>query len=282
MSFASDFLSKKGSDTPRLDAELLLSKILDCGRLELYLDFDRPLGRRELDEFKALLLRRSSGCPVAYLTGKREFYSLSFQVDPSVLIPRPETEFLVDEALQELKTTPGGRSWILDLGTGSGNLAVTLAAREKRAMVLATDISLKALLMASQNAKAHGVEDRILFLCGDLAQPLNRSSLGNVLHLIVSNPPYIPDSQWASLPVSVRNFEPKEALLSGNDSLFFHKRILRESLPLLAIGGCILLEIGVGSEGELIPFAESLDGYTRPELIRDYQGTFRVFKTFKR
>lgn len=223
------------SGTPR-EASLLLAHVLGLSEAQLLARDREPVPDRERQRFELLLARRLRGEPIAYLTGEREFYGRTFAVDPRVLIPRPETELLVDEALR-LDLDPAAR--ILDVGTGSGCLAVTLACERPAARVLACDLSAGALAVARHNAARHAVDSRVHPLRSDLTAGIRLSSVD----LVVSNPPYVALDDAAELPVDVRDFEPASALFAGPDGLAVLARLLDE-LRALRPGTPVLLEIG--------------------------------------
>jgi release factor glutamine methyltransferase len=248
------YLAQKGVPTPRLDAEILLAHALQCRRIDLYLRHDQPLAPEEVDRFRELIRRRSRREPVAYITGTKEFWSLPFTVTPRVLIPRPETELLVEvalEAAQALIVPHPGPLRILEIGTGSGAVAIALA-REggERFHLVATDRSSEALQVARANARALGVDDRIEFLQGDLLEPLG-SHLGPFV-MILSNPPYVPSREIPILSPEVREYEPRDALDGGEDGLAVIRRLLQETQDRLAEEGSLLLEVGAGQR----PFIE--------------------------
>jgi release factor glutamine methyltransferase len=204
------YLADKGSESPRLDAEVLLAHALNAKRIELYTRHTEPAEEDVRARFKDLIRRRVEGCPVAYLVGRKEFFSLSFEVNPSVLIPRPDTECLVVECLRLAKEMPQPR--LLDLGTGSGNIAVSIAHQHKGAQVTAVDKSPEALAVATRNAAHGGVAQRVRFLLGDLFEPIPP---GERFDFILSNPPYIPQEELSRLPAGVRDYEPHAALDGG-------------------------------------------------------------------
>ena len=234
------FASKK-TDSPRLEAEILLAQAMGCKRIELYVRHEEIPGEEVRDRFRGLVRRRALGEPVAYLVGYKEFYSLSFRVSPAVLIPRPDTETLVDQALSELKSKASPTPKLLDLGTGSGCLAIVLAKLLPTLGVTAVDLFQPALDLARLNAQTHKVGDRIQFLLGDLFCPLKPAEC---FDLIVSNPPYIPTADIATLESSVRDFEPKSALDGGADGLDFYRRILQDASSRLNLGGSLMMEVG--------------------------------------
>jgi release factor glutamine methyltransferase len=221
------------SDIPRVEAEILLMHVLGTSRSVLLTHPERPLTTGELDRYRALVGERVLGYPLPYLTGKVEFYGLDFEVSPEVLIPRSDTEVLVELALARRPTT------VIDVGTGSGCIAIALATNLLAVTVYAIDISRPALAVAQRNAERHGVEDRIQFIVGDL---LDRRPAP--VDLIVSNPPYVSGDEWASLPSSIRHHEPRLALDGGPDGLAVIRRLLSQSQGLLEPGDALLIEIG--------------------------------------
>ena len=204
LAWTTDFLAKKGIESPRLEAQILLAHVLKCNKVDLLVRYDEQPAEADRTRFRELIHRRVAGWPVAYLVGTRDFYLLSFEVSPAVLIPRPETEMLVLEALGYLK--PLTAPTVLDLGTGSGCIGISIAHQKKDARVTAVDVSPDALAVARRNAAKHGVADRIDFLQGDLFAPLN---VEKRFDLVVSNPPYIAPDEFPSLAADVRDHEPR-------------------------------------------------------------------------
>jgi release factor glutamine methyltransferase len=241
LGWTTDYLKRHGSDSPRLDAEILLAEALGCQRIELYASFQDVPAEEARTAFRELVRRRAEGTPVAYLVGYREFYSLSFRVTPDVLIPRPETEFLVMALLDLARTLPDGREvTICDVGTGSGIIAVCAAKHLPTARVLATDSSPAALEVARANVRRHDLEDRIELVASDLfaAVPAERR-----FDFVVSNPPYVTRAEMASLPVEVRQFEPHEALLAGERGTEVIESLIAQAAERLPPGGHLLVEI---------------------------------------
>jgi release factor glutamine methyltransferase len=272
---------KEGLTTPRLDAEVLLAETLRMDRVGLYTHFDQPVQPGELARFKKLIQRRLRREPVAYIVGQREFWSLKFIVTPDVLIPRPETENLVMEALRVL-SQPGPterRIRILEMGTGSGAISVALAKELPSASVVATDLSKKALSIAEENALRHGVREQILFLQGNLFDPLGK---GSRFELIITNPPYIPQDYFPSLPPEVRDFEPRVALDGGRDGLAFFRRILPRLGEYLSPEGWVLAEIGAGQDQKVRQMAAANPDLDSCDFLPDLAGIKRVFKARKR
>jgi release factor glutamine methyltransferase len=265
---AKDFAAR-GMDSPRLDAELLVADALGIDRVRLYMDLHRPLVAGELVAVRARVARRRAREPVAYILGRREFYGRSFEVGPAVLVPRPETETLVERALELLPAEGEGR--VLDLCTGSGAIAVTLAAARPVLRVDATDVSEQALEVARRNAARLGVAERVRFHRGDLFEPL---PAGRRYDLVVANPPYVPDRVVATLQPEVAEHEPRIALAGGDDGLDVVRRIVAGASDRLVPGGRLLFEIGAGQAGAV---RELLEGRLREVRIHpDLAGIERV------
>jgi release factor glutamine methyltransferase len=269
-------LHLSGSPSPRLAAELLRMHALTIDRLRLWTDPDRELTGEEVARFAALLERRKRGEPVAYIIGQKEFWSLSFEVGREVLIPRPETECLIEELLRFYRP-PGEGLRILDIGTGSGAIAVVLARELPAARVAATDISAGALSVARRNAVAHGVAGRIDFFQGDLFD-----AVSGTFDIICSNPPYIPDLEYGLLPAGIRDFEPRGALIAGPDGMDFYRRIIGEGGDRLKVKGRIFLEIGDGQRDRVERLFRDDGGYQEILFRKDYGGIDRVVSAAKR
>ena len=243
LTWTTDWLAGRGSESPRLDAEVLLAIVRGCPRIALYTAFDVPVNEEERARFRSLVKRRGEGEPVAYLVGSREFFSLSFGVSPAVLVPRPETEGLVIRVLDLCQTAgpAGQRPRIIDVGTGSGAIVVTVAKRLTQAEFVATDISAEALAVARDNAKRHGVEGRIEFVeCDLLADP----KAAGPWDVIVSNPPYVREDEFDALPRDVRLHEPRMALVSGPTGVEVIGRLAAAAAEKLVPGGWLLVEVG--------------------------------------
>jgi len=269
--WAAEYLAGKGSESPRLDGELLLARALEKRRLDLYLDFDRPLVAGELQAFKALLQRRLDREPMAYITGRKGFYNLELKVGSGALVPRPETELLVEAALALLDKEAEDR--VLDLGTGCGPIVLSLAAERPKLHLAATDISPRALDWARANAVETGLAERVEFLLGDLFEPL----AGRVFDLIVTNPPYVAEAEYPGLAPEIVRHEPAEALVSGPEGLDFIRALAAGVRDHLRPGGWLLTEIGAGqAERVLSLFPEGL--WTDREALLDLAGIQRVIK----
>ncbi len=269
------FLSRAGVESARIDAEVLLGNTLAGSREEMYLNFDKPLTVNERKLFKQLLQRRAKREPVAYITGKREFWSLDFFVSPDVLVPRPETELLIEIAL-ELAGELNGKVplRILDLGTGSAAIAVSLARELGDAEIWVTDISSGALSIARANAARHGVEERIRFLQGDIFEPARDHR--DFFDMVVSNPPYVRRGEIQDLPPEVRDWEPRQALDGGEDGMDFIRQIVQRGHLYLVGGGFVALEIGADLGGEVAQLFASAGCYCKASVHRDLAGRDRV------
>ena len=241
------FLETRGVESPRLNAERLLAQVLGIGRVDLYLQFDQPLSPAEREAFKAGLRRRAGGEPLQYILGETEFMSLALAVNPAVLIPRPETEILVEAVLNRFDAATPVR--ILDIGTGSGAIAVSLAHFLPEAEVTAVDLSKDALEVARHNAARHGVEARIRFMEADLYDPGLAKLAGSPFDAVVSNPPYVALAEWEGLQVEVRDHEPRLALCDEGDGLSAYRALAAQAVPLLKPGAGLWVEVGDSQSG---------------------------------
>jgi release factor glutamine methyltransferase len=269
-----DRLSAAGVDAPRLDAELLLAFAADVTREGLYtrsIVVDEELRKR----CKAVVDLRVSRMPLAYIIGRREFYSLEFEVSPEVLIPRPETETLVTAALEALTALPTAN--VIDLGTGSGAIALAIAVNAPHARVTATDISVQALEIARQNARRLGVYARVDFRRADCWDILDAGGALERYDLIVANPPYIRDAEIDSLAPEVRDFEPRIALAGGIDGLDFYRRIAAGAAEHLAAGGVLIVEVGAGQADDVADIFRA-EGFSDIAIVNDLAGIPRVVK----
>jgi release factor glutamine methyltransferase len=269
LAWMTEDLAGRGVDGARLDAELLLAHALGGERLDLYLDLDRPLGEPELASVRALVVRRRQREPVAYILGRREFWGRRLQVTPDVLVPRPETELLVELGLARVGE---GARRILDLCTGSGAVAIALACERPDSSVDATDMSEAALAVARANAAAHAVDARVAFHAGDLFAALPKM---RPYALVTANPPYIREGDWGSLPPDVREHEPRLALVAGPEGVEVHVRIAREAPRWLAPGGSLLVEVGVGQASTVAALFRDA-GFAQVAAHRDLAGIERV------
>jgi release factor glutamine methyltransferase len=277
LEWTTPFFERKSVDSPRLSAELLLAHILNYPRIKLYTDYDRLLNEKELAIFRSLVQRAAEHEPIAYLTGKAHFFSLEFKVTPDVLIPRPDTETLVEHVVQLCKHASGFESpRILDLCTGSGIIAAALAKNIPNAQVLATDISEKALAVAAENLKSLNLSDKVALAQGDLFLALKSQTDVSPYHLIVSNPPYIPGAQIDSLDRNVKDFEPRLALDGGIDGLMIIRRILKAAPDHLLPHGKLFIEIAFDQGDLAIEAIQGVNKFTDIRLIRDDSGNNRL------
>ena len=272
LAWAAEDLKKHGSSSPRLDAELLLGKVLDLPRVKLVIDAERPLAKGELATYRELHRRRRKGEPVAYLLGVREFYGRPFRVDARVLIPRPDTEILVEVALARSRARSLSLR-ALDLCTGSGCVAITIARERPTALVIGSDISRPALDVARQNAVRLGAFN-VAFFAADLFA-LPRLLTPARLDLITANPPYIPDSEEPDLAVDIRDYEPHAALFGGADGLVIVRRIVEEAPLHLDEGGVLALEVAAGQSAAVAALLQAR-GFIDIDKARDYGGHERV------
>jgi len=298
-----DLLKKSGVENPEFEAALLLSKVLRINTTYIYAHPKNWVQSDKIKELELLLERRIKREPIAYILGEKEFYSRSFIVTPQVLIPRPETEILVEEALKITKTTPN--SLILDVGTGSGCIAVTIGCESENAQIFAADISLEALMVARANSVRHKVAERISFICADFLSCFK----GNSFDIIVSNPPYIPESEFHRLESDIRDFEPKISLIgggsilrhgsgqalrlhpstvrselvedsrstSGEEGLNCIKKIVHEAGRVLKNGGWCIIEIGANQSEKVLETFECI-GFKEVSTVKDLADIERVVK----
>jgi release factor glutamine methyltransferase len=274
--WGSAYLQDCGIDSARLDAEVLLMHCLRWERPALYCARDYQLTPDEEVRFHALVKRRGSDEPIAYLVGEREFWSLPLAVRPGVLIPRPDTEWVVEAALRYAPEFLGLRSHcnVLDVGTGSGNIAIAVAASQALVEVTAIDCSLEALAVAQCNAQTCRVGERIHLVCSDLLSALHPSTVR--FDLLLSNPPYIAAEEWAALPATVRCYEPRQALDGGSDGLLFYRRLFAEAWPYLVADGIVVVEVGHRQASEVSRLLTQSQQWELIELIKDYSGIERV------
>ena len=276
LTWTTDFLRRRGSESPRLDAEVMLAHVLDWQRVQLYTHYEEEVGEAARTAFRSLVRRRAEGSPVAYLVGRKEFYSLPMEVSPAVLIPRPESEFVVVEFLEVARHLVQPRA--VDVGTGSGCLAIACTYQHPSARFVAIDISAGALELARRNAEKHGVADRIDFRQGDLLEPV--SALGP-FDVIVSNPPYIPSGDIPGLESGVRDYEPHAALDGGADGLRVVSRLIEQAAPLLRPGGHLILEIGSAQEEPVRALMAAQGGLKLAPTVYDLRKHPRVIRALR-
>lgn len=270
---ATEFLARRRPRTPRLDAELLLASVLGQSRTQLYTRAFEPLARQQQEEFQALLQQRQEGVPVAYLVGWKEFYGRRFLVSPDVLIPRPETEMLIEEGLRLLVRSGLARPRILDCATGSGCIAVTMALEMAEAQVRATDVCPRALQMAQENMRLHNLEHRVKLYQGDLLEALPARS--QRFDLILSNPPYVATDSGPRPEEGVVRYEPNLALFGGRDGTDLLRRLVQQSKGWLNPGGSLVLEMAPFQiEGMEAVLQQA--GFQETQIVPDLSGLPRV------
>jgi len=281
---ASQYLKKRGIPEPRIDAEVLLAHVLKIERLEIYLNLDCQLAEKQLSAYEELIERRAEREPVAFIVGYKEFMGLKFFVDKNVLIPRPETEILVENVIRKASDIKKSRSYgcsrdnslvIVDLCTGSGNIAISLAKNIPSCKIYATDISEGAIQVARKNANFHNVEGRVEFLLGNLFSPLEELNSNLSADFVVSNPPYVKTSDLATLQPEIKK-EPVCALEGGNEGLNFYQRIIPEALKYLVDGGYLVMEIGDRQGKEVMDLFKKEKQLCQFQLVTDYAGLDRV------
>jgi release factor glutamine methyltransferase len=281
LKWTTDYLAKQGADSPRLDAEILLAEARGCRRIDLYAAFDEPADDSTRTAYRELVRRRAEGTPVAYLVGRREFYSLSFRVTPDVLIPRPETEYVVMTLLDVIKQQ--GRInealAIADIGTGSGILAVCAAKYLPQARIVAVDSSAAALAIAEANAREHGVLDRMNFIASDLfaAVPADMR-----FDAVISNPPYIAEGELPSLAPEVRRHEPRAALVAGPKGTEVIERLIPQVAERLKAGGHLIMEISPMIETSVAGLLAADERLKVGPTVKDQAALSRVVRAIRR
>jgi release factor glutamine methyltransferase len=270
------FFAGKGVESPRLDAQILLAHALGCQRPQLYTRYDEVVAEEPRGRFRELVRQRVEGCPVAYLVGSKEFFLLPYEVSPAVLIPRPSTESLVSACLERAK--PLAAPQVIDVGTGSGCIAVSVAKRHAGARVLAVDRSPEALAVARRNAERHGVADRVEFLESDLFDAV---PAGQAFDFVLSNPPYIRSADVAGLAPEVRDHEPRLALDGGPNGFLVFDRLMAQAPARLASGGWLLIEIGADQEAGARERLAAVPDLALAPTIRDGDGHPRVIAARK-
>jgi release factor glutamine methyltransferase len=280
LEWTTSYFASRAIESPRAGAEILLAHTLNLQRVDLYLRYDQPLMQTELERYKALIRRRVRREPVAYITGCREFWSMNLTVSGDVLIPRPETECLVEQVLAELSTEDTAEpSRILELGTGSGAIILALASSLSRSVCFASDVSERSVRMARENARRHGLDGRVQFFCGDWTRPLR---LSGIFDVIVSNPPYIPTGQIKTLEPEIHLYEPLRALDGGDDGLASVRRLITQAHRFMRPGGRLFLEIGHDQQEAVRQIVATAGQYEVPLFTKDYAGYNRVVKMRKK
>jgi len=275
LNWTSEYLTNKGVDSPRLSAEMLLSHALGLKRIELYTQFDKEVPQQQLDLLHGLVKRAGLHEPVAYLTGRTEFYSLELNITADCLIPRPETELLVQRAIEFLRTRSGVQ-YICDLCTGSGCIAVAIAKNVPEARVTATDISAAALEVAARNVEKHRLTEHVRLLCGDLFEPIIKQLDVNQFDLIVCNPPYVSTAEYEKLDKNVKDYEPVSALLAGADGMDVFRRIIKKVDEFLKPGAALMLEIGYAQGPAVRELLEQTCAFAEIKIEKDFQDNDRI------
>ena len=291
LNWITEHFTEKGIDSPRLSAELLLSHVVGLKRIELYTQFDKPVAKEQLDRLHELVKRAGQNEPIAYLVGKTEFYSLELDITPDCMIPRPETELLVERAVEFLRGRTG-RQFVCDLCTGCGCIAVATARNYPNCRIIATDISDAALNVAAKNIEKHQLQERIKLLCGDLFDPLVpqldvgkpalpvpsvvEGSNAEGFDLIVCNPPYVSASEFEKLDKKIKDYEPKSALLAGADGLDIYRRIIEKVEAFLKTDAALMLEIGYSQGPVVRELLEQLGIFSEITIEKDFHKNDRV------
>ena len=273
LKWSKEYLATRGVESPQIEAEYMLRHVLNCSRMDIYLNYERPLNADELAAFKTLLINRAKGIPVQYVLGYTEFMGHTFTVSPAVLIPRPETELLVEKALYLLKQIQSQEIPVLDVGTGSGCIAISIAIGCERCRVTALDVSPAALRVAKENAESNRVTDRINFIEMDI---LNHSPENKSFDMIVSNPPYVAGDYWKNLSELVKSNEPSLALYPGEDELIFYRKLANIARTHLVKNGYLITEIGGTYQQAGVCRIFTDKGFKIVETIKDYSGQDRI------
>lgn len=276
LNLTTEHLNSRGFENARLNAELIAAHVLNMSRVQLYLNFEKPLAQDELDKLRQLLKRRAQHEPIQYITGETEFYSLKFNVNRSTLIPRPETEILVEAVINNCVQSGNAENpiQILDIGTGSGNIAIALAKHIEHSNITAVDIQPGSLRVAQQNSELHRVQHKIEFLEGDIFNTLFPDK--KVFDIIVSNPPYISEQEYIDLTEDVKNYEPEISLKAGNNGVAFYHRIVELARDLLKTGGAVAVEIGANQADSVHNIFSHESIFKTIEIIHDLNKLPRV------
>ncbi|MHC4881301.1 MAG: peptide chain release factor N(5)-glutamine methyltransferase [Planctomycetota bacterium] len=275
LDWVSGYFDEKGVDSPRLSAELLIGHVLGLERIQLYTLFDRVVDKPKLAELRAMVKRAGEHEPVAYLVGRCEFYSLPLTITPDCLIPRPETEGLVERCVHFLRNRERVQH-VLDLCTGSGCIAAAIAKNVEDAQVVATDVSDAALKVAAENIEKLKLTEKVQLLCGDLFDPVIEGLDAARFDLIVSNPPYVSEPEYAALDKNVKDYEPAHALLAGADGLDVYKRILEKVDDFLKPDGALMMEIGYAQGPAIRELLEASGVFKTITIEKDFANNDRI------
>jgi release factor glutamine methyltransferase len=275
LNWITEYLTNKGVDSPRLSAELLLSHVLGLSRIELYTNFDKIVTKEQRDKLHDLVERAGRHEPIAYLIGKTEFYSLELIITPDCMIPRPETELLVERAIEFLRNRSGTK-FVCDLCTGCGCIAVAIAKNVPVARIIATDISASALDVAAQNIEKYNLNEKITLLCGDLFEPIIPQLDVEKFDLIVCNPPYVSGTEFEKLSKSIKDYEPKLALYAGEDGLDVYRRIIEKVDDFLKPDAALMLEIGYSQGPAVRELLEKAGAFAEIKIEKDTGDNDRI------
>ncbi len=271
INLSTQYLNQKGIESPRTNAELLLADILNCKRLDLYLAFERPLSEDEVQKYREHIKRRGNFEPLQYVISKVEFYGLELKVNPSVLIPRPETELMVENILNQFPKDE--KFIILDIGSGSGNVAIALAVNLPSSKIVSTDVSEEALLVAKENSERHKVSERIKFVKHNILK--NDLSNFPMFDIVVSNPPYVSQESYSTLQKEIKNFEPAIAVTDEGDGYTFYREISAKASVKLKENGKLFFEVAQGQSEEVVEIMTK-NNFKNIGVIKDYQNIDRV------
>jgi release factor glutamine methyltransferase len=275
LNWVTEYLTTKGIESPRFSAELLLSHVLRLKRIELYTQFGEQVPQQQLDQLHELVKRAGLHEPVAYLTGKTEFYSIGLDITADCMIPRPETELLVQRAIEFLRTRSGVQ-YVCDLCTGSGCIAVAIAKNFCDAHIIATDISDAALAVAARNVEKHRLKEQIRLLCGDLFEPVIKQLDVSQFDLVVCNPPYVSTVEYEKLDKNIKDYEPQFALLAGEDGMDIYRRIAKEVDKFLKPGATLMLEIGYAQGPAVRELLEQTGAFAEIKIEKDFHDNDRI------
>ncbi len=280
LNWVTQYLAEKSVDSPRLSAELLLSHVLGLKRIELYTQYNKPVPEQQLSRLRELVKRAGGHEPIAYLVGKTEFYSMEINVTPDCMIPRPETELLVQRAVEFLRTR-SSIQFVCDLCTGSGCIAAAIAKNYPSARIIATDICDAALAVAAINVEKHRLQDKITLLSGDLFDPIIPQLDVGKFDLIVCNPPYVSSSEYEKLDKNVKDYEPLLALLAGDDGMDIYRRIIEKVDRFLKSDAALILEIGYAQGSAIQEMLEQTGIFTEIKIEKDFHNNDRVVSAKK-
>lgn len=277
LNWITEYFTSKGIDSPRLSAELLLAYVLVMKRIDLYTNFDKSVSKENLDHLHDLVKRAACNEPISYLTGKTQFYSFELNVTPDCMIPRPETELLVERAIEFLQARIGPQL-VCDLCTGCGCIAIAIAKNLPGSSIIATDISNTALAVAAKNVERYRLNNRIKLLCGDLFHPFSDT---NKFDLIVCNPPYVSTTEFEKLDKNVKDYEPKIALLAGIDGLDIYRRIAKDVDAFLKPDAALILEVGYNQGQAVSQLLEQASCFAEINIKKDSSANDRVVTAIK-